>query len=183
MFGFALQVVPEYPPGCIGNSKGQAMVLHHVGGSQIFKGDGLVVLHIVMRGFMESILALVVDALMDTGNLFLGLLTAVAALFAVSQFLLSLSKLLRTLLGMFRVWHDVPVAINDQIAKAHIQANGMLVLGQRLRFSLADALQIPARGTQDETGKLEGSLHLAMQHQANTPTTLFWGMEVGVFDR
>ncbi len=68
MFGFALQVVPEYPPGCIGNSKGQAMVLHHVGGFQIFKGDGLVVLHIVMRGFMESILALVVDALMDTGK-------------------------------------------------------------------------------------------------------------------
>ncbi len=113
MFGFALQVVPEYPPGCIGYGKGQTMVTYHVGRFQIFNNNSLIVFDIVMRSFMESIPALVVDALMDTGNLFLGLLSAMAALFAVSQLLLSVSQLLGTLLGMFRVLHDVPVAISD----------------------------------------------------------------------
>ena len=63
-FSLTLQVVPEYPPGCIGNGKGQTMVFDHVSRFQIFNDDDLIVLDVLVRRFMEGVFALVVNALM-----------------------------------------------------------------------------------------------------------------------
>jgi hypothetical protein len=109
IFGFALQISSEHAPGCISYSKGQTMVLNHVGGFQAFHDDRLIVLDVVMRGFVQRILALVGNALMNTSHLLPGFLTPVAALLAPCQFLLSLSQFLRTLLGVFGIVDGVSI--------------------------------------------------------------------------
>ena len=134
------------------------MVTYHAGNLQIFNSDGLIAIDVVAGSFMERILTLVGDALMDTSDKVPGFLTPLAALLAPGKFALSLGKLLCTFLGMFRVLNNVPVAIGYQVANTHIQPNAITLLGQGLRFRLTDTLHIPARGAQDNTGKFERAL-------------------------
>src|SRR5947209_3302729 len=87
-FSLGFKVLPEHPPGCIGYGIRQTMVTYHVGNSQIFNGYGLIHVNIISGGFVKSIFALVGDMLMNASDKMLGLLAAVAPLFAFSKFAL-----------------------------------------------------------------------------------------------
>src|SRR5260370_42109102 len=97
------------------------MVFHHVGRSQIFNHNRLIAVYIVARGFMKRILALIMDTFMKTSNLMLTFLPPGVSLFAATKLLLSLSQLLGTLLGMFRIADHVPIAISHEVTDTHIQ--------------------------------------------------------------
>src|SRR5207248_966023 len=170
-FGFALQVLPEHSPGCIGYSKGQTMASYHVGRFQVFNNDGLIVLDIVMRGFMEGILALVVNTLVETSNLLLGFVASVASLFTTGELLLSLTEFLGTFLAMYGIVDDVPISISHEVTDTHIKPDSVVFQGQGLRFGLANTLEVPARGTQDDTSKLELTFKGTVQDDANMAAT------------
>lgn len=179
-FSLAFKVLPEHPPGCIGYSEGQTTVTYHVGGFQIFDGDGLVVLHILVRGFVKCILSLVSNALMDTSNELLRFFVAVASLLAPGKGTLCSCQFLGTLFRVPGVVDSMSVAISNQIANTHVQTNRVVLLGKGFRFCLADALHIPAGRTQHYTSELEYPIHRTMHNCANAPTANLRGFEVPV---
>src|ERR1700693_2562266 len=63
-FSLAFQVTAEHPPGCIGDSKSQTMVTHHIGRFQIFNDDGLVAVYVAAGRLVKRIFTLVSDAFM-----------------------------------------------------------------------------------------------------------------------
>ena len=63
IFGFVLQELSEHSPGCINYGKCQTMVSYHVGNLQIFNDDGLIAVHVLVRGFMKRVLSLVGNTL------------------------------------------------------------------------------------------------------------------------
>src|SRR5258708_3459824 len=142
IFGFVLKKLTEHSPGCIGYSKSQRMVTYHVGWLQVFNSDSLIVLDVVMRSFMQRILALVRNALVMTRNIVFSFLASGAALLALCEFALCSCQFLSTLLGMFGIVDDMPVAIRYQIADTHIQPYSIIFLRQWLLLSFTDALQI-----------------------------------------
>ena len=179
-FSLSFKQLSEYPPGCIGKRESQTMVPYHVGNFQVFNGNGLIAVDIIVGSFMEGILTLVRNVLMDTSDLVLGFLVSLATLLTPGKCALSLSKSFRTLLRMFGVLNNVPIAICNQIPDAHIQPNGIVLLRQRLRGCFANALQIPTRGAQDNTGKLERPFQRAMDNHADTSAHLLWCLEIPI---
>src|SRR2546429_8348813 len=107
MFGFALKVLSQYPPGCISYSEGQTMVTYHVGRFQVFNHDGLIAVYIMARGFMQGIFTLISNAFVMTRYVVLGFLASAASLLTLSKLTLSMSQLLRTRLRMFGVLNDM----------------------------------------------------------------------------
>ena len=58
-FSLSFKQLSKYPPGCIGNRESQTMVTYHVGNFQVFNGNGLIAVDIIVGSFMEGILTLV----------------------------------------------------------------------------------------------------------------------------
>src|SRR4051812_46175887 len=115
------KIVPQHPPGCIGDSKGQTMISNHVGWPQIFYSNHLISIDIMPGGFVEGIFPLVSDVFMNAGNSVLCLLPSTTAWLALGKFALGMSQSLRTLPSMLRVLNDVAIAVGDKVADPHIQ--------------------------------------------------------------
>src|SRR5207302_9039531 len=99
----ACRVLPERPPGCIGDGKGQTMVVDHVGHMQIFSSSRLVALYVVAGGFVKGILALVREMFMDTRYLLFRFLPVCTALLALCKPFLSFGKPFSGLPGMLGI--------------------------------------------------------------------------------
>src|SRR6266487_2895706 len=169
-FSLAFQELPEHPPGCIGDGKGQTMVAHHVGRFQVFYDERLVAIDVATGGFVQRVFALVGDSLVDTSNQSLRLLASGAARSALCQLALCAPQFLGALFRVPGILNDLPTAISNQVADTHIKPNGRVLFREWHRLGLTDALDIPAGGAQHETGKLEGSLQRAMHDHTNTST-------------
>src|SRR6266516_7394932 len=159
------------------------MVLHHVGRFQIFNGDSLVSINVVTRGFMKGVLTFVGNALIVTHYIVFGFLASVAALLALGKSPLGMSQLLCTFLSMFGIVDDMPIAISHEVTNTHIETNSILFLGKRFRFGLTDALEIPTRGTQDNTGKFESAFHRTVDNAANVTATESRGVKIVSLER
>src|SRR5450755_859269 len=146
-FSLALQELPEHPPECIGNGKGQTMVAHHVGRFQVLYDQRLVAIDIATRRLVQRIFALVGDALVNAGDHLFGLVAPMAALLALRQFALRACQFLGALLGVSGILNDLSIAIGNQIPDTQIQSDGVVLLGEWMWLGLTDALHIPAGGT------------------------------------
>jgi hypothetical protein len=122
--------LPEHPPGCIGYGEGQTRVAYHVGRSQIFNGDSLIVLDVLVGGFMECVFALVGNALMNTSNELSGFLAAVASLLTLRQFPLCSCQFLGTLFRVLGIIDGMPIAISNQITNPISRPTALSFLGR-----------------------------------------------------
>ncbi len=180
MFGFALKIVSQYSPGCIGYGKGQTMVTYHVGRFQIFNNESLIVFDIVMRSFMQRVLALMSHTLMMARYSVFGFLMSVTSLLALRKLALGVGQFLSTLFRVFGVIDTLPIAVSDEVPNTHIQPYSIIFLREWFRFCLTDTLEVPARRAQHDTSKLKLANHRTVNNDANTPTHLLRSLEPSI---
>src|SRR6266487_2343146 len=145
-FSLAFQELPEHPPGCIGDGKGQTMVAHHVGRFQVFYDERLVAIDVATGGFVQRVFALVGDSLVDTSNQSLRLLASGAARSALCQLALCAPQFLVALFRVPGILNDLPTATNNQAADTDNKPRGRVPFQKWHRGNLPGALGIPDEG-------------------------------------
>lgn len=127
--GLVLQLTDEFTPSGVTDTQGQSAVLHHAGGFEVFRADDLVLPDQGRGEFMQEVLTLVGDALMDTGEFGFRSPVPRTAFFASGQGLLCFSELTLVAPVELRIGFPVklfPIGHHGKVLDPHVNANGVV---------------------------------------------------------